>query len=69
MESVQDRLEFVAVIYYNKAQWARKYKKNPGQKTSEIKLLINFTNNFFDQIQFFAISKMAKNQFLNWEIV
>ena len=23
--------------------------------------------NFFDQIQFFAISKMAKNQFLNWE--
>ena len=23
-------------------------------------------NNFFDQIPFFAISKMAKNQFLNW---
>ena len=22
---------------------------------------------FFDQIQFFAISKMAKYQFLNWE--
>ena len=22
---------------------------------------------FFDQIQFFAISKMAKNQFLNWK--
>ena len=22
---------------------------------------------FFDQIPFFAISKMAKNQFLNWE--
>ena len=24
---------------------------------------------FFDQIPFFAISKMAKNQFLNWEKV
>jgi len=25
--------------------------------------------NFFDQNQFFAISKMAKNPFLNWEKV
>ena len=25
--------------------------------------------NFVDQIPFFAISKMAKNQFLNWEKV
>ena len=25
--------------------------------------------NFFDQIPFFAISKMAKNQFLDWEKV
>ena len=25
--------------------------------------------NFFDQIQFFAISKMARNQFLNWKKV
>ena len=23
--------------------------------------------NFFDQIPFFVISKMAKNQFMNWE--
>ena len=26
---------------------------------------IDFTKNFFDQIPFFAISKMAKNQILN----
>ena len=39
--------------------------KIPGQKTRELKL-INFTNFFFDQILFFSISKMAKNQFLNW---
>ena len=27
----------------------------------------SISRNFFDQIQFFAISKMAKNHFLNWE--
>ena len=26
----------------------------------------DFTNKLFDQIPFFAISKMAKNEFLNW---
>ena len=36
-------------------QWARKLKK--------------FTKIFFDQIPIFGISKMAKNQFLNWEKV
>ena len=46
-------------------QRARKFKKIPGKKTHEIKL-INFTKNVFDQIPFFAISKLAKNQFLNW---
>ena len=30
---------------------------------------IDNTEIFFDQIPFFAISKMAKIQFLNWEIV
>ena len=30
---------------------------------------MQFSRNFFDQIPFFAISKMAKNQFLNWEKV
>ena len=37
-----------------------------GKKTREIKL-INFTKKNFDQIPFFAISKMTKNEFLNWE--
>jgi len=46
------------------AQWAIKFKKIQAKKTREIKL-INFTKIFFDQIPFFAISKMAKNQFLN----
>ena len=44
-------------LNYN-TQWARKLKKIPGQKNSWI---------FFDQIPFFVISKMATNQFLNWE--
>jgi hypothetical protein len=30
-------------------------------------VIINqFNNSFFDQIPFFAISKMTKNQFLKW---
>ena len=44
-------------------QWARKIKKVQAKKTREI----NLTKNFFNQNPFFAISKMAKNQFLNWE--
>ena len=46
------------------SQKARKFKKVQAQKNREIKE-INFTKIFFDQIAFFAISKMAKNQFLN----
>ena len=41
---------------------ARKFKKSPDQKNSP-----NQINQFHDS--FFAISKMAKNQFLNWEKV
>ena len=43
---------------------------SPGQK----KLVKSNTKSisrifFYDQNQFYAISKMAKNQFLNWEKV
>ena len=48
-------------------QWARKLKKKvQAKKTCEIKYF-NFMKKNSDQIPFFAISKMAKNQFLNWE--
>ena len=47
-------------------QWARMFKKVQAKTTREIKK-INFTKNFIDQIPFFAISKIAKNQLLNWE--
>ena len=47
------------------AQWARKLKKVQAKKTRKI----NFTKKSFAQIPFFAMSKMAKNQFLNWEKV
>ena len=47
----------------------QKNLKSPGQKKTRQIKYINFTTNFFDQIQFFAMSKMAKNQFLNWEKV
>ena len=48
------------------SQWARIFKKVQAKTTREIKK-INFTKNFIDQIPFFAISKIAKNQLLNWE--
>ena len=58
------------MVYWQpiRTQWARKFKKVQAKKTREIKE-INFTKKCFDQIQFFAISKMAKIQFLNWEKV
>ena len=46
----------------------QKINKSPDQKTREIKY-INFTKMFFDQNPFFAISKMAKEQFLSWKKV
>ena len=46
-------------------QWARKFKKIQAKKTREsISRIL-----FFDQIPFFAISKMVKNHFSNWEKV
>ena len=48
----------------HRAQWARIFKKVQAKKTHEIKS-INFTNNFFDQSPFLAISKTAKYPFLN----
>ena len=41
------------------SHWAKIFKQVQAKKTREIKFQI-------DQIPFFAISKMAKNQFLNW---
>ena len=48
------------------SQWARKLKKSMPKKT--LRKLINQFHEIicFDQIPFFAVSKMAKNQFLNW---
>ena len=46
----------------------QKIKKSPGQKNSW-NHINQFHEEFFGQISFFAISKMAKNQFLNWEKV
>ena len=46
---------------------ARKLKKS-GQKNSWNQIN-QFDENFFDQIPFFAISKLVKNQFLNCENV
>ena len=55
----------------NIAQWARKFKKVQAKKKIVKSNKSISRNNFFDQIPFFAISKMtpAKNQFLNWEKV
>ena len=44
----------------------QKIKKSPGQKNSWNQIN-QFHEFFFHQIPFFAISKMVKNQFLNWE--
>ena len=45
------------------SQRARKFKKVPTKKLVKS----NKSRIFFDQNPFFAISKMAKNQFLNWK--
>ena len=57
--------------------WEWKFIHNSGPenlKKSRPKKLLKSNksiskNFFFDQIPFYAISKMAKNQFLNWEKV
>jgi len=50
------------------AQWARKFKKSGPKKLVKLNNAIS-RKKFFYQIPFFAISKMAKNQFLNREKV
>ena len=45
----------------------QKILKSPGQKKSLNQINQFHELFFFHQIPFFAISKMAKNQFLNWE--
>ena len=49
----------------NLTQWARKFKKVQAKKLVKSDKSISWKN-FFDQNPFFAISRMAKNQFLNW---
>ena len=44
----------------------QKIKKSPAQKNTWNQIN-QFHEFFFVQIPFFAISKMAKNQFLNWQ--
>ena len=40
--------------------------KKPRPKKNTWNQINQFHDFFFDQIPFFEISKMAKNQFLNW---
>ena len=51
-------------IVQGESQRARKFKKVQARKL--VKSNKSISRIFFDQIPFFAISKMAKNQFLNW---
>ena len=75
MQEADGELEIFQRFYDNKSFIIRivtagqKIKKNPGQKNSWNQINQFHEKNFFDQIPFFAISKMAKNQFLNWEEV
>ena len=47
---------------------SQKIKKSPGKKNL-LNQINQFHEIFIDQNPFLAISKMAKNQFLNWEKV
>ena len=66
MSAIRDQQESLAKLHFELG--ARQDPSAPLseegklKKTREIKS-INFTNFFLDQIPFFAISKMAKNQF------
>ena len=53
----------------NKSHSGPENLKKSRQKKLVKSIKINYTKICFDQIPFFAISKMAKNQFLNWEKV
>ena len=47
------------------SQWAKKFK-NVQAKQATSNQIYQFHEKIFGQIPFFAISKMAKNQFINW---
>ena len=52
------------------SQWAKIFfKKSRPNKLHTSNQINQFHENFFGQISFFAITKMANNQFLNWEKV
>ena len=62
-------LENYNVIYYNlTVAGPEKLKKSRPKKLVKSNKSISRIY-FFGQIPFFAISKLAKNQFLNWEKV
>ena len=58
----------VQVIQIQSPNSGQKIFKNPDQKNSWNQIN-QFHEKFLGKISFFAISKMTKNQFLNWEKV
>ena len=56
---------YIVYTYHSRPE---KLKKSRPKKLVKSNKSIS-RKNYFDQIPFFAISKMAKNQFLNWEKV
>ena len=60
---------FAITIALIGTQWTRKLKKSRPKKKLVKKKINQFHEIFLDQIPFFAISKIAENQFLNWEKV
>ena len=53
------------ILLAHLTQWARKFKKVQAKKKLVKSNKSISRKKFFDQIHFFAISKMAKNQILN----
>ena len=64
---------YITVHRFSRTFFKKKSKKTKsvkkGAKFKKVQSNKSISRNFFDQIPFFAISKMAKNQFLNWEKV
>ena len=52
---------------FHRSTVGQKIEKSPGQKMCN--QINQFHEKFFGQIPFFSISKLSKNQFLNWEKV
>ena len=65
--------QFPSIVYYEHSN-PHIYDGTQNLKKLQAKKLVKSNKSiseiiYFDQILFFAISKMAKNQFLNWEKV